>query len=318
MERRDLYEILGVQRDVSPDDLKKAYRKLAKQWHPDANKGNKEAEERFKEISGAYEALSDPQKRALYDELGPDALKIGFDPEKAREYRRWKTAQDSGRASSPFEGFEFGDDVDLGDIFASIFGGRARGSRRPGPVRGADLTMELGVTLGEMIHGGERVISFNRPEPHGPGHARLTVKIPAGVAEGGRIRLAGQGAHVASGPAGDLYLVPHLLQHPTVRRDGRDLSMPFPITVREALEGAEVRCPTFDGEVQVKIPKRAQSGSRLRLRGLGLPDGPRGGRGDFYLELRIVLPQKPTATAKKLAEELDASYEGDVRASVTI
>ncbi|MGI5861488.1 MAG: molecular chaperone DnaJ [Myxococcales bacterium] len=382
---RDLYEILGVSRTASADEIKKAFRRLAKKYHPDVNPGNKQAEDRFKEINAAFEVLSDPEKRKLYDELGADALRIGFDPEKARAYREWRAAQQAGRGpQGGFPGFEFGEEFDLGDIFESLFGGARRARRRrtveTAPRAGEDLTLEIEISLREAVKGGERTISFRRPGRcdrcagtgmlpgggrgrtcptcggtgqsrmargpfsfsgtcptcNGTGKvpnacpkcggagtvledARITVKIPAGVADGSKIRLAGQGsAGKHGGPPGDLYLVPVIAPPPHVRREGHDLYMSLPVTVREALEGAEVRCPTFDGDVTLKIPAGSQSGRKLRLRGMGVPSLKGGPRGDLYVELLIVLPTRLDAAAKKAAAELERAYSGDVRASIRL
>ncbi|HCF60422.1 MAG TPA: molecular chaperone DnaJ [Myxococcales bacterium] len=385
---RDLYEILGVSRTASADEIKKAFRKLARKYHPDVNPGNKQAEDRFKEINAAFEVLSDPEKRKLYDELGADALRIGFDPEKARAYRQWRSAQQSGAPQGGFPGFEYGEEFDLGDIFESLFGGVGRARRRGrGPAgaevsqrAGEDLTLEIEIGLREAVKGGERTIGFRRPgrcercagtgvlpgggrgrtcptcegsgqarTSRGPfsfsgtcptcngsgkvpnacpkcggagtvlEEARITVKVPAGVADGSKIRLAGQGAAgVRGGPPGDLFLVPRIATHPHVRREGHDLYMSLPVTVREALEGGEVRCPTFDGDVTLKIPAGSQSGRKLRLRGLGIPSLKGGPRGDLYVELLIVLPTQLDEAARKAVAELERAYPDDVRAGVRL
>jgi molecular chaperone DnaJ len=384
---RDLYEILGVPRAATADELKKAYRKLAKKYHPDVNPGNKQAEEKFKELTAAFEVLSDPKKRALYDELGADAARIGFDPEKAKAYRHWKSARDSGAgAGGEFGGFEFGEDFDLGDILGSIFGGGAGRGRREArsaaaasPTAGEDLTLEIEISLKEAVKGGERAITFARPGrcdrckglgavPGGKARAcptcggsgrtritrgpinfsgacptcggsgriagacprcdgtgvvteqaRITVRIPLGVADGSKIRLAGQGAAGAhGGPSGDLYLVPRIAPHPLVRREGSDLAMSLPVTLGEALKGAEVRVPTFDGDVSVRVPAGSQSGRKLRLRGLGVPQLKGGARGDLYIELLIVLPDHLGDAARRAIEEIDRAYRRDVRADIHV
>ncbi|MHB1844156.1 MAG: DnaJ C-terminal domain-containing protein [Deltaproteobacteria bacterium] len=369
--QRDLYEVLGVSRGASPDELKTAYRRLARKHHPDVNPGDKPAEERFKEAAAAFEVLSDPEKRKLYDELGAEALKIGFDPEKAKAYREWRTGRSGGSPIDP-DAVPF----DLGDMFGDLFGGRAGPGRRGGqraaaPQRGPDIEATLEIDLRESVLGASRELSFERPErcascegrgaeriaicpqcrgtgqadiSEGPLHfrgscpscggsgqvaqgscaacggsgtvrrvARLAVKVPRGAIEGTIIRLAGQGgAGRRGGPPGDLLLKTILRPHPLLRLDGRDLTFDLPVTVAEAMLGAEVRVPTFEGDVQLKVPAGSQSGRRLRLRGKGLPDL-HGGRGDLTAVVQIHVPKGKGAGAKEAAQALDPLYEGDVR-----
>jgi len=382
---RDLYQILGVSKGASADEIKKAYRKLARKHHPDVNPGNKEAEERFKEVTAAFEILSDPKKRAMYDEFGPEAAKLGFDPQKAEAFRQWRSAQRGGGGGGfpGFEGVDFSQDFDLGDILGSIFGGGGRGRRgRPSgpvavPTAGEDVTLELTISLEEAVKGGERAVSFRHPvrcdrcagtgELAGGGKARVcptcggtgrdalggvlgrpcatcggsgrlanacpkcggtgtlseqtrvTVRIPQGIEAGQKIRAAGQGgAGTRGGPPGDLYLVVSIAPHPLMRREGHDLHLTLPITVGEAMKGAEVRCPTFDGEVTLKVPAGSQSGRKLRLKGLGVPSIKGGGRGDLYVELQVVLPEHPSEAVRRAAEEIDRAYERDIRAGLHV
>ncbi|MGC4113863.1 MAG: molecular chaperone DnaJ [Myxococcales bacterium] len=392
---KDLYELLGVSRTASPEEIKKAYRKQARKYHPDVNPGDKQAEERFKEVTAAFEVLSDAKKRALYDEMGPDAARIGFDPDKASAWRQWKSSQQrsssrgGGGGGGDFGGFEFGEDFDLSDILGSIFGGgagRKRGASAsaspsaPAATSGSDLQLDIEVTLREAVKGGERTLSFLRPgrcdrcagtgmlpgggkgrscptcggsgrtrTTRGPvnfsgtcptcggsgkvanacpkcsgsgvveENARVTVRIPAGVTDGSKIRLAGQGgAGEHGGPPGDLYLVPKVAPHPHVRRDGNDLYMDLPITVGEALHGAEVKVPTFDGTFTLKVPAGSQSGRKLRLRGLGAPPLKGGTRGDLYAELQIVLPEQTSDAAKRAVDELEKAYRKDVRGELSL
>ncbi len=320
MAERDLYEILGVPRTATADEIKKTYRRLAKKYHPDVNPGNKPAEEKFKEVTAAFEVLSDDKRRKLYDEFGADALRTGFDEKRADEYRRWK------RQGAPPGGmpFDFGDfatvevgdmgSFDFGSIFGEIFGGRgragARGRRQPFPTPGADAIGTVEVTLRDAVLGAERDVRIDG--------RTLRVKIPPGVGDGSRIRLAGQGGPGQSGgPAGDLFLEVKLAPHPHLRREGKDLFLDLPVTVPEAVSGAEVRLPTFEGPVSLRVPKGAQSGMRLRLRGKGLPDLKGGPRGDLYAVVQVVVP-RTTDAVERAVRPLAELYEGDPRAGISL
>jgi curved DNA-binding protein len=319
---RDLYEILGVSRTATADEVKRAYRKLAKKYHPDVNPGNKAAEEKFKEVTAASEVLSDEKRRKLYDEFGPDSLRSGFDEKRAAEYRRWRQ-QGAPAGGMPFD---FGNysTVDMGDfgafdfgsIFGDLFGGgrpghrAGRAARGPSPERGAHAEAELTVDLRDAVLGGERDLRVDGKT--------LRVKIPAGVTEGSQIRLAGQGGHGAhGGPAGDLYLTVKLRDHPHVRREGNDLYLDLPVTVPEAVHGAEVRLPTFEGPVALRVPRGAGSGMKLRLRGKGLPDLKGGPRGDLYAVVQVVLPPE-SAALEKAVKPLADLYKGDPRDSISL
>lgn len=317
MAQRDLYDILGVARTASADEIKRAYRKLAKRYHPDVNPGDKGSEERFKELTAASEVLSDPKKRKLYDEFGPDALRTGFDEKRAEEYRRYRS-QGIPPGGTPFD---FGDyqtvnvggmgDFDFSTIFGEIFGqgGRARRGQ-PFPASGANAEAELEVTLREAVLGGERELRLDG--------RTLRVKIPAGVGDGSQIRLVGQGGPGRhGGKAGDLFLKVRLADHPLVRRDGRDLSIDLPVTIPEAVDGAEVTLPTFEGPVRFRVPPGSQSGKKVRLRGKGLPDLRGGQRGDLYAVIRIVLPE-PSEKLEKAARALEPLYKEDPRAAISL
>ncbi len=322
MPERDLYEILGVSRTASADEIKSAYRKLAKKYHPDMNPGSKQAEEKFKEVTAAAEVLNDPKRRALYDEFGADSLRSGFDPAKAEEYRRWRT-HGAPQGGMPFD---FGDfqRVDVGDFgafdFGTIFeqmfgggGGAGRGSRRGGraaPRAGSHAEGEVEVSLREAVLGGERDVRVDG--------RTLRVRIPPGVTDGSTIRLAGQGGAGAHGGApGDVYRKVKVRDHPHVRRDGKDLSIDLPVTVPEAVLGAEVTLPTFEGPVRVRVPPGSQTGRRLRLRGKGLPDLRGGARGDLYAVLQIVLPPHGDKL-EKAVKGLEGLYKEDPRARLAL
>jgi curved DNA-binding protein len=315
--QRDLYEILGVSRSATTEELKKAYRRLAKQHHPDVNPGNKAAEERFKEVTAAFEVLSDEKRRKLYDEFGADALRTGFDEKRAEEVRRWR--RQGAQGGMPFD---FGDfrtvDVgeygafDFGSIFGDLFGGGrgARVRRGPVPTPGHDARATIEIELRDAVLGAERDVRVDG--------RTLRVRIPRGVSDGAQIRLAGQGgAGAHGGPPGDLFLEVKLREHPHVRREGKDLVVDLPVTVPEAVNGAEVRLPTFEGPVKLRVPKGAQSGMRLRLRGKGLPDVRGGERGDLHAVVQVVLPRESEAL-RKAARSLEDLYEGDPRAGISL
>ncbi|MGB8932766.1 MAG: J domain-containing protein [Anaeromyxobacteraceae bacterium] len=315
MAQRDLYDILGVARTASPEEIKRAYRKLAHQFHPDKNPGNKTAEERFKEISAASEVLSDPKRRKLYDEFGPDSLRTGFDEKRAEEYRRYRS-QGVPPGGVPFDFGDFrtvnvdGGAFDFSSIFGEIFGQASRRRGQPFPVEGEHAEAEVEVTLREAALGGERDLRI--------GGRTLRVKIPAGVGDGSQIRLAGQGRPGQhGGKAGDLFLRVRLAEHPLLRRDGRDLSIDLPVTVPEAVEGAEVTLPTFEGPVRFRVPPGSQSGKRIRLKGKGLPELRGGARGDLYAVIRIVLPE-PSEKLAKAARALEPLYKEDPRAAISL
>jgi curved DNA-binding protein len=320
---RDFYDTLGVPRNVSAEDLQRAYRKLARTYHPDINK-DPGAEERFKDISEAYDVLSDPEQRRRYDAFGPDFRQVppGTDPQSwARGgagpggARRGRGGPRRGGASaqdvffsSGGGGFSAGgQDIDLEDLLGGMFGGRRGGGW--GSMAGADQEAELELTVEEAYSGGRRTVTLP-----GPGGARtLEVNIPPGVTDGQRIRLAGQGGQGGDGGApGDLYLVVRLAPHPRYRVDGRDITVDLPLAPWEAALGASVAIDTPGGEAKVKVPPGTSSGRRLRLRGRGLPN-PRGKPGDLYAEARIMVPAKPTAAERQLFEQLAAVSTFDPR-----
>jgi len=292
----NLYETLGVAKDASTEDIRKAYRKLARKLHPDVNPGDKTAEDKFKQASSAYEVLSDPKRRAAYDEFGDASLQSGFDPAKAREYARWQdTRQRRAR------------DFDEGPVefdFSELF------NRGRGPTRGADLHGVVDMDLRQAVEGGE--VGFDVP-----GQGTVRVRIPPGADTGSVIRIPGKGAPGArGGPPGDLVIETVVRPHPRLRRDGLDLHLTVPVTLDEAYNGATVEVPTFDGPVLVKVPPRSQTGTRLRLRGKGVKRKDQ--RGDLLVDLEVRMPDQAD---ERLAEALRASrdaYSKPVRQELTL
>ncbi len=329
VEFKDYYKTLGVERTASSDDIRTAFRKLARKYHPDVAKDKKQAEEKFKEINEAYEVLGDPDKRKKYDELGADWNNGGFRPPPggggARSYT-WRSGQGT-------EGFEFGG-TGFSDFFEQFFGGRGGFPRGPGgsgyaepqTERGQDVEGVLMVTLEEATAGSVRSVSVRHnvecpecggtgmkgrkecPRCQGAGHVQVSnnyqVRIPAGVRDGQRLRLAGRGepGH-GGGPAGDLYLRVRFASHPDFRVQGGDLYHDLDLAPWEAALGANVAVPTLGGSVNIKIPAGAQNGQRLRVRGKGLA-GPNGETGDLYVVARVQMPKQITPGARVLWEQL--------------
>jgi curved DNA-binding protein len=311
-DRRDFYEVLDVPRTATQDEIQRAYRKLARQHHPDVNK-DPGAEDRFKEISEAYDVLSDPQTRRRYDAFGPDFRQVpeDVDPEAFQRSRAGAGTAGAGRGTGGVGGFgDLGGDlggIDIEDLLGGIFGGRA--GRGFGPIRGADQEAGLELTVEEAFQGGHRSVTLE-----GPGGRRtLDVRIPAGVTNGQRIRLAGQGGRGSEdAPNGDLYFVVRIAPHPRYRVDGRDLYVDLPLTPWEAALGTSVAVETPGGNTKVKVPPGTSSGKRLRLRDRGLPH-PRGRHGHLYAEVRIMVPAKLTDEERRLFEQLAATSTFDPR-----
>jgi curved DNA-binding protein len=307
MEEKDLYAALGVSRTASDDEIRKAYRRLARRHHPDVNPGDKKAEDRFKEISFAYDVLSDPEKRTRYDEFGMQGLQPGFDPEQARAFRRW---QEGASRSPGRESFEaFGEEVDLDELLSRLgglggLGGFERGGFRGGALRGRDAHAEVEVDFLDAALGREVRVEI-------AGRGTLRVRVPPGAGEGTRVRLAGQGEPgPGNGPAGDLYLRLRVRPHPFFRREGDDLSLDLPVTVPELVLGAEVPVPTPEGTASVRIPPHARPGQRLRLRGKGAARRAAGGRGDLYVRLVAELPEGRDGELEEIAKRMEPLYAG--------
>ena len=327
---KDFYKILGVERSASEKDIKKAYRKLARENHPDVNKSSG-AEAKFKEISEAYQVLSDPDKRALYDQWGEQFDKVppgasapggygGGVPggvDFADIFRQAQGGQGRG-------GVQWQSGGDVGDLFEGLFGFRKRGQGAPNqdPFRGQsapkgqDVEQPVTITLGESVRGATRTFQFTLQGAHS-GQAfprKVTVKIPAGVREGSTVRAKGQGAPGPGGGAnGDLLLRIHLQPHPFWARKGDDLHAELPISFEEATLGATVEVPTLDGTVKLKIPAATSSGTNFRLSGRGIPK-PKGGKGDLYFKAKIAVPKELTGEQKELVQQLSLESGDALRA----
>ncbi|MDX6668720.1 MAG: curved DNA-binding protein [Solirubrobacteraceae bacterium] len=297
---RDYYEALGVPRDASEEDIRSAYRKLARKYHPDVNK-EPGAEDRFKEISEAYEVLRDKEKRERYDRFGQN-WKAGQDVSGESGFSGFGGQQGFRDVRVDFGGADFGG-ADFSDFFEGLFGaagrrgGRAGGGANGFARRGADQEAVLELTLEEAARGGSRKITLGDGRDY-------DVKIPPGVRDGQRIRLAGEGGGGGGqGPSGDLFLRVRIKPHPRFRVEDRDLYVDLPITPWEAALGATVEVPTLSGTAKLKVPPGSSSGRKLRLRGQGMP-GPRGGHGDLYAVLKIEVPKKLTDEERELFERL--------------
>ncbi len=315
---KDYYKVLGVEKTATPEEIKKAYRKLAMKYHPDRNKEDKTAEEKFKEVGEAYAVLSDAEKRKQYDTFG------------SQGFRQRYSQEDIYRGSDLNDVLR---EMGLGgDFFSRIFGGgrggpsgfrtytftggapggpggpgmggfdfsQAYGEQGMGAQRGSDLVYELPVSLEEVFHGASKMVSYRR----GGQVERVSVKVPAGIDTGKKLRLAGKGE---PGPAGDgdLYIKVRVLDHPQYRREGDDLEVSQEVSYSQAALGGSLEVPTLDGKkLNMKLPKGTQNGARLRLKGQGLPQFHGAGRGDLYVKVGVQVPHKLSKRQKELLEEL--------------
>ncbi len=317
----DFYKELGVTRGASDDELKKAYRKLAAQLHPDKNPGDKKAETRFKAVNRAYQTLSDKQKRGLYDEFGEEGLREGFNAEAARAYRNGGFGAGGGRRGSRPGGGVSVEDLfgtpggggapgGIGDLFGDLFSGGARSSRRGGgAMKGSDIASEVSVDFVSALRGAELKLRLQ------DGGDEVTVRVPPGAGDGDKVRIAGQGAPGAfGGPPGDLLLSIRVGKHPYFERSGLDLYLDLPVTVGEAYRGAKVRVPTPDGVVTLTVPKHAQSGQVARLKGRGVKRKTE--TGDLYVRFQIKLPASSSDEIEAAVNTLESAMTGDVRADV--
>jgi len=375
---QDFYDILGVTRDASQEEIKKAYRKLARKWHPDVNPGNTKAEQKFKEISRAYECLGSDEKRKLYNEFGEEGLQPGFDSEKMRQYRAWQSAQEARRGES--EG-GFGQYHSYEDVFGNLFGGgRGESSYRTArPMKGRDIEYEMTIEFIAAMRGLETEIAMQKIKPcdrcggsgtepgtklipcpacggsgrisvaEGPmhftqacpqcgGHGRIgtpctacggqgqaqgvekiRVKIPEGVREGSKVRVAGKGEPgLHGGAAGDLYLIIRVKPHPILTRKHDDLYMEIPVTIYEAMAGGTITIPTIDGMVNVKIPAQSQNGQTLRVKGKGALNPKKRKRGDILVRLTVKVPQTEDDSVLEAARKMDSLYGEDIRKDIRL
>jgi molecular chaperone DnaJ len=371
--KTDYYELLGVPRKASVKDIRAAFRKLARKYHPDLNPGDKAAEEKFKQIQEAYDVLSDSKKRQMYDQHGfySENLPPGGYP------GGHESANDAG-VNFDFGGFDFGGGTGAGggasfrDLFSQFFGGRSGVATEPEHEPGGDLEYQLEIDFWDAVRGAVKKLSITRmdtcetchgtgaigspqtcPTCHGTGSIQqaagkmrfnvpcnrcggtgklrtpcrtcggegrvrrtetIEVRIPAGVANGGRVRVPGKGNTGTMGaPAGDLYLRVVVRPHPFFERRGNDLYTKVPVTVSEATLGAKIEVPTIDGRSLVKIPPGTNSGSTLRLREKGVPSARNGGRGDQYVEVQVIVPKRTDERVRNLMKELDRIEPEDPR-----
>ena len=285
MAQADYYKILGIEKSASADEIKKAFRTLAVKYHPDRNQGDKQAEEKFKEINEAYAVLSDPDKKQQYDTFGSS----GFHQQYSQE--------------DIFRGFDFGGtfrDMGMGggeDIFSRLFGRGGRGGFRGGPRRGGDHEMEVSVSFRDAAHGAERLVAFRRSGVR----EELKIRIPAGVDNGSRIRVPGKGAQ---GEAGDLFLTITVLPDPVFSRDGGDLFVERSIPFSAACLGTPLEVPTLEGDKRIKVPAGIQPGTKIRLKGCGIKPLGSNARGDLFVKVSVHVPEALTSEQKKLVEEL--------------
>ena len=325
MAGKNYYDILGIPKNASDKDVKQAYRKLARKYHPDVNPGDKDAEARFKEINAAYEVLSDKDKRQKYDKYG-DKWQYADQFEQAQQQQAQYRQYSTGDGQS----FHFGGDIGgMDSIFDELFGGmRGRGfSRRVQQRQGEDLESSVEVTLEEAFNGTSRNINLQGEEPcaacKGSGRIqnlpcsvcrgagivpkinRLEVKIPAGVDTGSRVRIAGKGQQgYNGGPPGDLFLNITVRPHPVFERQGNDLLTNIPVPLTTAVLGGEVQVPTLKGKLALKIPPETQNGRVFRLTGQGMPSLKKGSNGDILVKVNVILPTKLTEKEKELFRQL--------------
>lgn len=309
----DPYDTLGVSRSATADEIKKAYRALARKLHPDLNPDDATAEDRFKDVSHAYEVLNDDGKRKLFDEFGEAGLKEGFDADQYRQYQRYQGRRGpgggfGGGAAGGQGGFNFNlEDLFGGADMGDMMGG---GRRRRGPQKGAEVTATMRLGFLEALRGGERDITFS-------GGRTIKVRFPKGARNGDTLRLRGQGNPSPNGgAAGDLMLTLEVEPHAVLSREGDDLHMDVEVTLAEAYRGAKIRVPTLGGEVSLSVPEGSQPGTKLRLRGKGAERGKT--RGDLYVHIQPQLPPPGDDGAGDALDGLADLYPEDLRSHIEL
>lgn len=308
MSKKDFYSILGVTRTATPEELKKAYRKLAMQYHPDKNPGDKKAEEKFKEISEAYDVLSDPKKREMYNQFGHSGSQAFGGAGGGGPFGGGGPGA-GGFGGDPFQDI-FGDM--FGDIFGSTRGGPGASSRgrRTHQAKGTDLRYTLNISFEDSALGCEKVISFVRQRGGKEESAKLSVNVPAGVKEGQRLKLSGEG-DLGSGNTspGDLYVIVNIQDHPLFKRNENDVTLDLPIVFTDAILGTSIEVPTLTGKAMIRIPPGTHSGQTFRLKGKGFPHLGGFGSGDMLVRILVDTPHNISNRQKELVEELSKNTD---------
>jgi curved DNA-binding protein len=316
---KDYYRVLGVPKNANEKDIKQAFRKLARKYHPDVNPGDRGAEQKFKEINEAHEVLSDPEKRRKYDQLGANW----------KQYEQYARRPGPGPGGPGFGGFRvdlgggaggfsdffktfFGGGIDLEDLFGQAgagAGGFRSSSRREDPRAGRDVNVGVEITLEEAYHGTTRRLSLD-----GASSKAFDVRIPPGVKDGSKVRVSGKGEKAGSGSPGDLYLEVKVLPHPLYRREGDNLHVDVPVTFAEAALGAEIEVPTLSGRARIRVPAGSQTGRLMRLKGKGMPALKGGEPGDLFAKLVVVVPKELQPRELELVKELQTLRSDNPRA----